>query len=1033
MSERTPVPPAQSPAQSTAQSPSRPVMEAETAMSPAEKLRNMPRYAITGQQREAQLRAAGYYSPRPAAASQQNMNLTLPALPTLTPITAPVIPGIVSGQTTAQAASSAVAGTSNAMAAAQRVTAGGAGAAVASATGADPVPSGTPGTVSDQQVYAIGDALAEDGEHYYPNPINEFEQVAYNFKLVMVSDSDFLTSNRDSEDAIEAYDALPKVILAETGVTAGFSIKDVRFKLIAPMAGEKDSLEERFNISIAETLGTSFLDRMRTAAIKLRVKNVRECPYFLELTFKGYDENGNIVPNLLENNSDYPNGGRWIYGMKILQIDTTFDAGGSEYFIEAIPFNLEVSESELSNISDMMIIKGNTIGEMLDSLAKNLEDAQQYRHFTKLRTYKFVAHPLEGLEGEDPKTYPITLREVDLADTSTYTMGEDGVPTIHLSSGSVSNAIEMIFSISPKVQQMAKGVNKEDETENPASKVRETITFNIEPQLAHTAYEQYTGKYITEATYYIHGYRTERPILSRQQVIDAKTPDVQAAIIDKWRQSGYLKKRYDYFHTGKNTEVLNIDTKFNFKWSAVMPLTYGVNTTIESNSTYARVNESISANRAYIEEANRLRDQIRQLEIKQEELNTNLETAKASGDQQAIQSAGLAAAANSNERTGLYNRATQNARLFNETAQGAQSEIFDNNMADGTVIYAEDLGELDEEDRMFMVSFSQQEITGMLGAPKPYYRDRGIYGAILEQLYTKEMREIDLEIRGDPHWLGQGDLHRKNINRSSNGRANIPGMADFFTGDNLFLFNMRYPFTIDDDGGVMLRQDESGAPKDGFTGFYFPIRIENIFEGGQFRQVMRAGRFQLIDFANRVGVNSENQEFYEQQRQGESSSTATTPVTGDASRTTNRAVNSDNILPNATDEDMIIRTVYGECRNCSAEEQRAIAHVIRNRMEVKGASARDVVLQPLQFSPWNKTAELTGQRNTLVNLDPNSSGYKNIANNLQGVFNGSHADQTNGATHFYTGAIPSWARGKQTTRFSGYAHVFQNHGRAFPG
>lgn len=948
------------------------------------------------------------------------------------PVTAPVAAGVSAGQTTKQAASEVVAATTNPAAAAQRVRDN---VPIGRGSGPDPSPSGTPGTVSDAQVYAIADALAEDGDTYIPNPLNEFEQIAYNFKLVMVSDSDFLTSTKNSEDAIAAYDDLPKVILAETGVTAGFNIKDVRFKLISPMAGQKDTMEESFNISIVETLGTSFLDLMRKAAIKLRIKNVRSCPYFLELTFKGYDENGNIIPNLLENNPDYPDGGRWIYAIQIRNIQTTFDVGGSEYHIEALPFNLETTESELSMISDMMVIKGKTIGEMLDSLAQSLEEAQLYRHFVKLRTYKFVCHPVEGLDGEDPTTYPVTLREKDLADTSTYTMGEDGIPTIHLSSGSVSNAVQMIFSLAPKVQQLAKGVNKEDEIDDPVSKVKESLTFNIEPQLAHSGYEQYTGQYITEATYYIHAYRTERPILSRQQVIDASTPDVQGAIIDKWRQSGYLKKRYDYYHTGKNTEVINIDTKFNFTWAAVLPQTYGMNNTIESNSTFARVNENIADNRGYVQENNRLRSKIRQLELKQGELDKQLEEARASGDQQAIKRADEAAAANSNERTQTYQEIARTARLFAANKGGGeQSDLFDNGMAPGTVFYADELEELDEEDNMFMVTFAQQEIVGMLGAPKPYYRDRGIYSAILDQLYAKEMREIDLEIRGDPHWLGQGDLHRTNINRSENGRASIPGMADYYTGDNLFLFNMRYPFTLDDEGGVVLRQDENGAPKDGFTGFYFPKRVDNIFEGGTFRQIIHAGRFQLIDFANRVGVNSENQDFYNQQVDGAgggSSSTARGPL--NSARSSGQNLSTKDILPNATDEDMITRTVYGECRNCSPEEQRAIAHVIRNRMEIKGKSARDIVLQDKQFSPWNATAAQTGQRDKLINLDPNSKEYRDIQNNIRGVLNGTDPDPTKGADHFYTGRTPDWAHGKSTLRIPGFHHVFQNHNGAFPG
>ena len=52
----------------------------------------------------------------------------------------------------------------------------------------------------------------------------------------------------------------------------------------------------------------------------------------------------------------------------------------------------------------------------------------------------------------------------------------------------------------------------------------------------------------------------------------------------------------------------------------------------------------------------------------------------------------------------------------------------------------------------------------------------------------------------------------------------------------------------------------------------------------------------------------------------------------------------------------LAKTIYGEARGESVETMLAVGWVIRNRLQAKryGNSYKDVVLQPKQFSCWNK-------------------------------------------------------------------------------
>jgi spore germination cell wall hydrolase CwlJ-like protein len=111
------------------------------------------------------------------------------------------------------------------------------------------------------------------------------------------------------------------------------------------------------------------------------------------------------------------------------------------------------------------------------------------------------------------------------------------------------------------------------------------------------------------------------------------------------------------------------------------------------------------------------------------------------------------------------------------------------------------------------------------------------------------------------------------------------------------------------------------------------------------------------------------------------------------------------------DEDLLVRTVYGEARGESPEGQRAVASVVRNRAAASGKPLRDVVFAPNQFEPWNNPQT----RAQLEALDPNSPEYQTILANLRT----GQGDPTGGATHFYSPTAqtalgrqpPAWAQG----------------------
>jgi hypothetical protein len=115
------------------------------------------------------------------------------------------------------------------------------------------------------------------------------------------------------------------------------------------------------------------------------------------------------------------------------------------------------------------------------------------------------------------------------------------------------------------------------------------------------------------------------------------------------------------------------------------------------------------------------------------------------------------------------------------------------------------------------------------------------------------------------------------------------------------------------------------------------------------------------------------------------------------------------------DNDYVARTLMKEAGGEGQRGMEAVANVIRNRLTSGryGDTAKDVVVAPKQFSPWNEEARGTNADPRLA--DPSSPLYQTAAQISRRVLGGEGEDITGGATHFYNPKLanPKWAAGKE--------------------
>jgi spore germination cell wall hydrolase CwlJ-like protein len=110
--------------------------------------------------------------------------------------------------------------------------------------------------------------------------------------------------------------------------------------------------------------------------------------------------------------------------------------------------------------------------------------------------------------------------------------------------------------------------------------------------------------------------------------------------------------------------------------------------------------------------------------------------------------------------------------------------------------------------------------------------------------------------------------------------------------------------------------------------------------------------------------------------------------------------------------DIAARTLWAEARGEPVDGQRAVAHVMVNRVKDGrwGPNLGSVCLAPLQFSCWNSRDP---NRLSMAKLPDDDQALMKLAALINAAATGQTQDPTGGATHYYNPdsvAEPEWAK-----------------------
>jgi hypothetical protein len=731
---------------------------------------------------------------------------------------------------------------------------------------------------------------------FEPNSHNQYDRVSYWFKLSMINDQD-----AEDADLLNKFlnQGIRQIVIAETGATAGFNIGDVDIRdSISPSFRNRSSLTTEIKITINEPYGLSLPDKMFAASQQLGIREWRLAPLMLQLEFRYIKNDGALFT---------PSGANKL--IKVYQVlPISFDAKltelGTVYEITAavkgnlgfadsftiLPHSYRISTAPEGNRTVAVRTGNNLVSDFFTNLGETITNL--YVRYREVNTtdpalpiliYKFVVSPELGEQ------------EID------FSSRNDGSNRTYTSSANNSGEILVNRgqSVTALVDDILASLKDSSFFISPNRLVRIPV---VECVSRNVAWDLVLNTYVREFTFFIRVKESNRPVPSRDygETIQLRG-ELQAERMQSLSKN--LKKRYDYFYTGLNTEIINVDISFNQLHMIPLPLAH---VTTSPQLGMATVVDPASLNVAQERAAN-LREQA-----------SILAQRAASIQQAAVQSGGDELARNQSGETSqlaaarlaeLQQREQQlNARLLeiasssvvpfvdpdvnqavlatlgrvsnlDAAAQQFAAALRDiqtrNASQAGRRQFAEDLPS-DIESNILRLNYypdprdmvNNLARTPVVGTPNTPNDTRPLVTTILSQIYdraSQHLLSVNLEIRGDPYWLGITDIERSRelmqfarqlqsstdgvptnlgapLQDNSAGTSRV-GVVDRYESDANILLRFRAGSPPGTDTGFMNLRDDSTF----FYGVYTVIEVNHKFHQGKFTQELSTFRDALIN------------------------------------------------------------------------------------------------------------------------------------------------------------------------------------------
>lgn len=711
-------------------------------------------------------------------------------------------------------------------------------------------------TAQNQQ--SVTDQLASSGVNFNPeeNPLNQFANYTYHIRWSLTSEPAAYSVSTTNP----TLDGINKTVIAESGVTAGFNIMDFEFKnTCGPNGRTLNSAATEWTMTILEPFGLSLLDKIRSAAITQPVINYQRCPFFIEIWFNGYDENGNIIaPNMFYQ----------LYRVNLNDMNVDLTEGGSKYVINGIMDGDLGKSNQIAMPAALSAIRAKTVGEFFEKFGEKLTEQQKTVNEQNFALTEYAFNI-------PPEITQWTLRNPDVAKQNNRNNDmdvsyQDGTMEIKVNKGmAVENIVNYVLSMCPEADKWIKGETAGGTAGVSSGDLASTglaTWLMVHSKVEIIGFDVYTREYIRKITYSLIPYKTTKSGADKPTVTLLEQKSVQAAKFNYLANNNSLKKLYQYIYTGQNTEIIKFDIHVENLWSIALPQWEATNTysNYSQGLTYmdnAVSNAKIKNNYSKKQMISDLQGQLTSLQ--QQSIDPqNRQLVERNIDQQ-VAITNQITALQASQVSGVFFRedvspgalAVDSAlENLDPSATRTVANYVSASSEQRALRFAEDVKMLppstfDPLPVVLRPENKPMEQNADIGgdankavANQDSYglpSGRSFIGTILGNMFSADFfAEIDLEIRGDPYWMGQSNLRENAIAESFGQDQGDSAHANYISNDHMLVLIFRSGENYNEDTGLM----EFSTTSDFFNGAYAVYEVTNTFKGGSFTQTLKCNK-----------------------------------------------------------------------------------------------------------------------------------------------------------------------------------------------
>ena len=437
-----------------------------------------------------------------------------------------------------------------------------------------------------------------------PNPLANFASYSYALSLWWLDAVDYntLMGQMDVEYAMSWSPGPSSYVVAEdsglypnrrlpNSPGLNYNIQDVKFNsIITPTKTSRSSNVLDGSMTIMEPYGVTFIEQLVAASYDgTRFNNYTQQPYMLQIDFRGYDDDGMPIPESQMTTF------RKRFPIRILSMKVAVTSGGSEYKITFCSAGGTAHyPGAHAAIPEIFAITASTVGEFFTELSRCYYEYHQKE--VGLGKAEYVQAVKFDIDPAISKSKILNDKQITLSDVNVKAKGIDlkkSTFTIPANTPMLDIITKVMSHSDYLYARQLDPLNKKPT--DPFSSFKTTTSVLYEGRdvanmvITQGIVDGVTNRLPMTTTYMIHQY----PVWSGTH------PAMSQLANSKY----FTTKKYDYFYSGQNTEV--IDFKLNFDttyYTAVQAYTAAIAATEVSQSTaaYASQNDPTARNKATI-------------------------------------------------------------------------------------------------------------------------------------------------------------------------------------------------------------------------------------------------------------------------------------------------------------------------------------------------------------------------------------------------------------------------------------------------